>query len=448
MVWVHSKESERFHSPCLGVIVFAPPLVSNSAGIFCLYQLCQELQLRGCIALIASDPPVSTLPGVRVISKRSAGRLCREGFVAVYSETVSGNPLRAATVVRWVLNRPGLLGGDEIYDPSELVFIYSDVYRPYVKNQIQGKLYMPTINEEQFWAPPVGQNRRDLECFYIGKSTWKGGFVDRNSTLEITRWWPRRAGVAAILRKSRALYCFDNSTMLIYEALLCGCPVAVIPDGTQAWQDYCKLELGVSGISWGTSEFDSGEFDPTPLRDRLEGARNEFSAQLDFLLRLVSGRSGEIPKRRLLALVSKAEFITPKLHLFGRQCGLRRRLRSVERTIRLGRRRLISAIFSGSAVSKSKRVEPDFDFDAEVVEIPQTPGACRQFNCHVPDPSETLDLREISPDSIALDPESAFDPRNVALLLRRTQKLTCWRLWPSMARLAERCGCRVVLPRR
>ncbi len=45
--------------------------------------------------------------------------------IVLYPEVVSGNPLKAAKVVRWTLNSPGLLGGDAHYADDEMVFVFN-----------------------------------------------------------------------------------------------------------------------------------------------------------------------------------------------------------------------------------------------------------------------------------------------------------------------------------
>jgi hypothetical protein len=96
-----------------------------------------------------------------------------------------------------------------------------------------------------------------------------------------------------------------------------------------------------------------------------------------------------------------------------------------------------------------KTLKCDFHFNADGVAIRTTPGSARVLECHVPPARGRRCTVQIPSDSIAIDPQSEFDPRNLALLLQSSSKLTLLRPWPSMARLAQRCGCRVaILPRR
>lgn len=274
----------------LDYLVYAPDFVSSSAGIRCLHRLADDLQAAGfSVALVGCQRgrPGSTVP----IATLALGRRATlNGSWIIYPETVPGNPFRAEKVIRWVLNRPGLLGGEKVYDPRELVFLYSEVYRPYVNNQVAGKLYIPTLDRTLFY-PPLENMDRPLELYYVGKSKYVDGHVDPERAFEITRESPARKELGKLFRSARMLHCFDNSTALIYEALLCGCPVTIIPDGTQTWADYEQLELGVEGIGWGQAPAVSADgFFPHDLTSRLERAEREYAEQLRALIARSAGQ--------------------------------------------------------------------------------------------------------------------------------------------------------------
>lgn len=276
--------SGRKQQPQGGFIIMAASYVSNSAGHYCLYKLCEALRQRGFPAFITLATQGSDDIDAPIIDEECARRLCARGFAAIYPETIAGNRLHAKTVIRWVLNRPGLLGGDEVYDDAELVFCYSGAYKPYIRNRVAGMLHMPTIDTRIFHSSDWDLSKRSLECFYVGKSTWKDGVCDRHSVFEITRQSPPKKDLGKILRASRVLYCFDNSTCLQYEALLCGCPVIVVPDGTQTREDYDRLELGRDGISWGPGEFSGQAVDVATLQQRYARLCQQFDEQLTHLI--------------------------------------------------------------------------------------------------------------------------------------------------------------------
>ncbi|MGD0653439.1 MAG: hypothetical protein ABSA16_03780 [Thermoguttaceae bacterium] len=277
-----------------GYVIVAPNYASNSAGVGCLYRLCDELNRRGFPSRIAGSNLTTRDLMAPLVSWDKAKQLCSRGYAAVYHEAVVGNPLRARTVARWVLNRPGLLGGEEVYDQSEHVFYYCNAFLPYIRNRVVGKLFMPTIDESLFFCDDGDPSKRSLECFYVGKSQWKDGIIDRSRVFEITRETPPKKELGKLFRASRVLYCFDNSTILAYEAILCGCPVVIIPDGTQTRADYESLELGMDGMAWGLEELDRVRLDVQGLRRRYEQVKRDYIAQLERFIEITQSQASSI----------------------------------------------------------------------------------------------------------------------------------------------------------
>jgi hypothetical protein len=265
-------------------ILSAPDYTSSSAGIGCLYRVCKDLRNLGFEACITGSQVGHPGYPVPILSRSEAIHAAKSGAWVIYPETVSGNPLHGKNVIRWVLNRPGLLGGEEVYSENEHVFVYSEVFAPYVKNKIRGRLYVPTMDQNIFF-PPENEQPRSLECYYVGKSEFKDGYFDPSLTIEITRSTPPKSELGKIFRAAKILYCFDNSTALAYEAIICGCPVMIIPDGTQTWDDYQKLELGIKGMGWGKApENSAAAIHSRELRQRLAVLESEYAHQLEDLV--------------------------------------------------------------------------------------------------------------------------------------------------------------------
>lgn len=191
----------------------------DSSGQKVMHRLCHELNRAGQTAYVAFerrnpawDTPYHPAP--------------LEGdWIAVYPEIVAGNPWDAPRVARYVLNDPGKLGGDTAYAPSELVFAYHELFND-MGVPADRILYLPAIELDIYTDR---QEPRSGTAFYVGKGKRTRALP---GSIEITRDLRRdQRRLADTLNRAALLYCFDNLTAMIRIALLCGCPVMLIPDG-------------------------------------------------------------------------------------------------------------------------------------------------------------------------------------------------------------------------
>jgi len=436
---LQSAAAQARSGPVAGYVIYTCSYTPNSAGIGCLYRLCDELNRLGYPSYMTGGLETAPHLNAPLVTTEAARQLCSSGYIAIYPETIPGNPLEARCVVRWVLNRPGLLGGDEVYDDSELVYYYSEAFLPYVQNRIAGKLYMPTIDEQIFYCDDNDLSRRSLECFYIGKSQWQDGLIDRDRVFEITRETPAKRELGKLFRASRVLYCFDNSTILIYEALLCGCPVVVIPDGTQSKADYAQLELGIDGIAWGLEEASDKPVDVEGLRARYRKVEEQFEQQL---VAMIEHSQQTAVQRSAITLVR------PPAPSLGKRIWTRCRTtwaatrnagKTVERTIRRGRKRLMRRLL-GDRTGKPLPWEEAEHFFCEETDLSK-----RSLECFYLGQAEGFDgslerdrVFEITPD---------MSGAQLGKLLRASRVLYTTERETLLIRRAQSCGCQVELLR-
>ena len=193
------KQIVKEKSPYL---IMAPEYTNSSAGVRALYRLKDEIIKRGYQA--------------KIVQKGFASN----DDIVVYPEIVSGNPMGGKTVARWVLNYPGLLGGQKEYDPKELVFTWDKKY-------YDAHVMTVPIIEDFFRNEGL---KRSGQCFWIGKG--KRPDIENYNTdnwTEITYDWPAtREELAKLLNEKETFYTYDNNTALISEAKACGCKVVII----------------------------------------------------------------------------------------------------------------------------------------------------------------------------------------------------------------------------
>ena len=205
-------------------LIWAYDYSHASAGPKALHRLCHELNEAGQEAYIgngyATNPEWNTPHGIM-----------RPGTVAIYPEIVTGNPWSASRVVRWVLNVPGKLGGDKVYDPSEIVFSWDMRFLDGVP-----LLHLPAIEADIYTDR---HEPRSGALYYVGKGITSQEVDARPVTLAMRE---DRYALADALNRAALLYSFDDCTAMVDIALLCGCPVEIIPTGQSIEPDAYREE--------------------------------------------------------------------------------------------------------------------------------------------------------------------------------------------------------------
>lgn len=222
------------------------------AGIRALHYLCHMLNQLGAEAYLLGCQKVNTKLNTPLL--QTADVLRHHSLeltpIVVYPETVRGNPFAAANVVRWLLNKPAHLGGDKAFADTEMLFAFSADFIP--AGMEIPLLRVPVVDSSVFHNrdnPNDGQ--RQVVCYYANKYLAKGGRLTEHAEgarslcqdVKLTQ-----TQLADILRQSELLLCYEPSS-IVAEALLCGCPVAMVPtpylQGTE--QDFQG-----PGIAFGT----------------------------------------------------------------------------------------------------------------------------------------------------------------------------------------------------
>ncbi|MCK9362292.1 MAG: hypothetical protein M0P74_01635 [Syntrophales bacterium] len=153
-------------------IIYAPIWHHRSGGLMALYNLQKSLIRKGydCIYYCFG-------------SETAAINEVTDDDVIIYPEIVNGNPLRAKNVVRWLLNVPGICGGDGKYLNTDMVFFYLPKEK---YTNIQGQpLRIP------FWDDNLKDLglHREHDCIWVYKGAWKKRIP--LDGIEITLDWPK-----------------------------------------------------------------------------------------------------------------------------------------------------------------------------------------------------------------------------------------------------------------
>lgn len=199
-----------------GYVIYAPKY-SKSNGVRVLYKLAETLKAKGFMAYVFAPP--SDEIECDFISEITSEM--RENYIVVYPEIVVGNPLQFKNVVRWVLYFSGKLGGEEKYWDYENVFTFSEIYKSDCP-----VLSISTLDKKLFYADDTV---KDIDAYFVYKGgKWKE-VPELEGLIEINADFPKtRNELANLLRRVKTLYTYDQYSLLLDEAKLCGCEVRLI----------------------------------------------------------------------------------------------------------------------------------------------------------------------------------------------------------------------------
>jgi len=220
-----------------------------------------------------------------------------DNFVAIYPEIYHGNPTGANTVVRYILNKPGVMGtsiqngvftpGPTSFPPDDHIFVFSKIYDTFGVDD-EHLMFLPILNLHLFKAK---KGRRKNRCVFVGK----GKDIPLKETKGLTRITRDlsidQGALADYLNTCEIMYSFENPTAMNEIARLCGCRVVFIPEG--ATISYTKEELeknyepGMNGISWGLKE--DVPLDVDKFREHYIDMVTEFNQKLDRFIEITQG---------------------------------------------------------------------------------------------------------------------------------------------------------------
>lgn len=227
------------------------PAYGRSAGVRVLHTLCHELNELGFVAklvLMGGGVPPHTNPKFNTPCLLKQENQYLDESIVIYPEVISGNPLGAKNVVRYILNREGYINGQSM-DSEENDFILS-YSRAFVK--AHQTLFIPVIdlNEFRFEEDSV----RDQNMLWIGKGKVEDLSGVPKGLVGITSNWPETPRDMAVnFKRTKFLYSFDFMSSINIEAVMCGAVTVLFGKDKWGRKDLEFFELGVGGFAFGDS---------------------------------------------------------------------------------------------------------------------------------------------------------------------------------------------------
>lgn len=244
----------------------------NSGGIIVLHKLASMLREAGHVALIWPQPKPSIFElkawrgWVKLArwKKFLVGNLVKhrnfsspyqldvarnrdiKSAIVIYPEITSGNPLGAVCVVRWLLNKPGVISGVTEFGDSDLFFYYHEAFNDWALNPHKyRRLNVTELKSDVYQKSNEGD--RSGQCYMVRKG--------RDRTLNYHEAGAQNVDgfahveLAKIFNECKYFICYDLYTMYCRYAAMCGCIPIVVPQkglSKEGWRPEIEIRFGIA----------------------------------------------------------------------------------------------------------------------------------------------------------------------------------------------------------
>ena len=251
-------------------IIYAPPFKVTSGGIRVMWGLYGWLLAKGQIVYVNE-----------IIQGQNS--------IGIYPEIVHGNPLEATKIVRYILNKPGVMGkgtpgvnfkpGPMEFDPTDELYYFSRLYG--VAKDQNHYMFLPILNTHLF--KDQGK-KRTKTAYFVGKGVRQladANVHPKNAILIDKKIAQDQSVLADLLNECEALYCYDPVTAMTELSRLCGCRIVMI-NPKYSRDDFKKYEPGFNGISWARDE--KIKLDTQAFKKHYMEMKEEFDRKLDIFI--------------------------------------------------------------------------------------------------------------------------------------------------------------------
>jgi hypothetical protein len=240
-------------------VILCPTFKDDSGGIRVMWGLYGWLLAKGQLAF--------------------ANQMTNIPSVAIYPEIAHGNDLMGSKVIRYILQKPGMMGsgtpginfkaGPESFDPSDILYVFSRVYDEW-NSPDDRILFLPIIDLHTF--KDQGK-KRTKKAFYVGKGYNLGKHPQEAE--ELVRGTKDQQELADYLNECETLYVYDHLSAIMECARLSGCKVVYLGDMPE---EQLKLyEPGMNGLGYGNEV----GLDTLAFRNHYQDMIKTFDKKLD-----------------------------------------------------------------------------------------------------------------------------------------------------------------------
>lgn len=271
-------------------VIWTPSYTERTGGVLVLHYLCHYLNLCGYKAFLWHSGKLmrggngllrTGLYAAKYVNrirrgiKRTSPSLTTplashkdlEDAIVVYPETISGNPLRASKVVRWLLHKPGYHNERTNYGENELHFCFTPAFREPAFSNSDISEFNFFVMLEAFKQTNFGQ--RQGTCFILRKGRHRQIYHNLDNGVIVDNM--SHEDMSKIFNKSEFCISYDSYTTYSTYAAICGCKSIVVPEqgvDKQAW--YPGGGDALFGIAYGEGDLEWAVSTRPKLLDNIE----------------------------------------------------------------------------------------------------------------------------------------------------------------------------------
>ncbi len=197
----------------------------------------------------------------------------KDQTVVICGEALVGVPFGAKHVVRWIMNTPGVCGGDGIYQSTDHIFQYHPWFTVNPKYEVKGQLIAIDLNYQLKTYQNHHLLTRKGGAYLVRKGRDKKldqhpvDFVHADPLLE--KMTDEEA--AAFFNSIETFISYDDMTWISVQAALCGCKSIIIPgEGDRSLENLKKINR-INGVAYG---FEDGQW----VNDTIDQLRPHYEA--------------------------------------------------------------------------------------------------------------------------------------------------------------------------
>jgi hypothetical protein len=197
-------------------------------------------------------------------------------YIAIYPEAVSGNPLDATKVVRWLLYPPGGITGRVHFGTGELYVPYDNTIGELtIPGSLTARDYMKIVYYPlDLYYPPADGSIRSGVAYAVRKGSGKLLREHPEGAICIDGRGHRE--VADIFRRVKTFVSYDAYTAYSLFAALSGCDSVVIPDEGVDKEQWYPDPADRYGLAYGWDQVSHARSTRHLVRERMlaEQGRN------------------------------------------------------------------------------------------------------------------------------------------------------------------------------